>query len=143
MIDIYLPDFKFWSRQTAKRLAKAPDYPERTCQAIQEMRRQVGPLRFGPNGLARRGVLVRHLVMPGQLDETAAILRWLSEELAPETYVSIMGQYRPEHEVGEITGRGDKKCHEIDRRPKPDELRRAQQAARDAGLWRFDERWLP
>lgn len=72
IVDIYMPDFKFWSRQTAKRLAKAPDYPERTCQAIQEMHRQVGPLRFGPNGLARRGVLVRHLVMPGQLDETRA-----------------------------------------------------------------------
>lgn len=140
IVDIYMPDFKFWSRQTAKRLAKAPDYPERTRQAIKEMHRQVGPLRFGPNGLARRGILVRHLVMPGQLEETAAIFRWLSEELAPETYVNIMGQYRPEYEVGAITRHGDKKYDEIDRRPKQDELRRAQKAARDAGLWRFDER---
>jgi uncharacterized Fe-S radical SAM superfamily protein PflX len=81
-------------------------------------------------------------MMLGQLDETAAICRWLSEELAPETYINIMGQYRLEYEVGEITRRGDRKYDEIDRRPKQVELRRAHQAARDAGLWRFDERWL-
>jgi putative pyruvate formate lyase activating enzyme len=80
--------------------------------------------------------------MPGKLEESAAIFRWLSEELASDTFVNIMGQYRPEYEVGEITHRGDKKYDEIDRRPKQIELCRAQEAARDAGLWRFDERWL-
>ncbi len=142
IVDIYMPDFKFWNRQTAKRLAKAPDYPERTREAIQEMHRQVGPLSFGPNGLARRGVLVRHLVMPGQLEEAAAIFRWLAEELSPDTYVNIMGQYRPEYEIGGMGRDGGKKYDEIDRRPQQDELRRAQVAARDAGLWRFAERWL-
>ena len=67
LVDIYLPDFKFWKGETAKRLAKAKDYPERAREAIREMYRQVGLLKFGSDGLARRGVLVRHLVMPGQL----------------------------------------------------------------------------
>lgn len=101
IVDIYMPDFKFWKRETAKRLAKAPDYPERTKDAIKEMHRQVGELRFGTNGLARRGVLVRHLVMPGQTDESAEIFRWLADEISPDTYVNIMGQYRPEYEVGQ------------------------------------------
>jgi putative pyruvate formate lyase activating enzyme len=142
IVDIYMPDFKFWKRETAKRLAKAPDYPDRAREAIQEMHRQVGPLMFAPNGLARRGVLVRHLVMPGQLEEAAAIFRWLAEEISADTYVNIMGQYRPEYEVGAIARDGGTKYQEIDRQPGDVELRRASEAARDAGLWRFDERWL-
>ena len=142
IVDIYMPDFKFWSRETAKRLAKAPDYPERTRDAIREMQRQVGPLVFAPNGLARRGVLVRHLVMPGQLDETTEIFRWLAAEISPDTYVNIMGQYRPEYEVGEISRTGDGKYSEIDRRPASGELEQARRAAESAGLWRFDGRWL-
>ncbi len=100
--DVYMPDFKFWSRETAKRLAKAKDYPDRAREAIREMHRQVGELRFGPDGLARRGLLVRHLVMPGQLDEASSIFRWLAEEISPDTYVNIMGQYRPAYEVGRL-----------------------------------------
>jgi putative pyruvate formate lyase activating enzyme len=142
IVDIYMPDFKFWKRETAKRLAKAPDYPERAREAIQEMHRQVGPLKFAPNGLARRGVLVRHLVMPGQAGEAEAIFHWLAEEISPDTYVNIMGQYRPEYQVGEIARQGDRKYAEIDRRPEPDEMLRARNAARDAGPWRFDERRL-
>jgi putative pyruvate formate lyase activating enzyme len=141
IVDIYMPDFKFWKRETAKRLAKAPDYPERAREAIQEMHRQVGPLKFGPNGLARRGVLVRHLVMPGQLEEATAIFRWLAAELSSDTYVNIMGQYRPEYEVGAIARNGGTKYQEIDRRADDAELLRAHEAARRAGLRRFDERW--
>jgi putative pyruvate formate lyase activating enzyme len=140
IVDIYMPDFKFWERATAKRLAKAPDYPERARDAIQEMHRQVGPLRFAPNGLARRGVLVRHLVMPGQAEETSAIFRWLAENISPDTYVNIMGQYRPEYEVGQASPRGDIKYSEINRRPTRDEMNCARRVAREAGLWRFDER---
>ena len=140
IVDIYMPDFKFWKRETAKRLAKAPDYPERAREAIQEMHRQVGSLQFAPNGLARRGVLVRHLVMPGQLDETAAIFRWLSRDVSPDTYVNIMSQYRPEYEVGQISRDGTTRYQEIDRPPDRDELQRAYDAALDVGLWRFNER---
>ena len=141
IVDIYMPDFKFWKRETAKRLAKAPDYPECARAAIAEMHRQVGPLKFGPNGLARRGVLVRHLVMPGQLDESTAILRWLAE-LSEDTYVNIMGQYHPAYEVGQPARDGTAKYAEINSRPDGDDLSSAYEAARAAGLWRFDERWL-
>ena len=141
IVDIYMPDFKFWEPETARRLAKAKDYPERAREAIREMHRQVGVLRFGPDGLARRGVLMRHLVMPGQSAEAEAIFRWLAEELSPETYVNIMGQYRPEYEVGQIARDGvAAKYAELDRRPAEEELERAYAAARRAGLWRFDER---
>ncbi len=148
LADIYMPDFKFWSPQTAMRLAKAKDYPERARESIREMHRQVGPLRFGPDGLARRGVLVRHLVMPGQLDEAREVFRWLAEEVSPDTYVNIMGQYGPDYEVGSIAadGRrdaGQTRYAEINRRPQKTELRDAYDAAREAGLWRFDERWEP
>jgi len=116
MVDIYMPDFKFWNPRTASLLAKARDYPERAREAIAEMHRQVGALRFGPDGLARRGVLVRHLVMPGQLDETRAIMGWLATELSPDTYVNVMAQYRPSLPRGHAcrrwthAARGDRPC---------------------------------
>ena len=141
LVDVYMPDFKFWERETAKRLCKAKDYPERARAAIAEMHRQVGPLRFDPQGLAVRGVLVRHLVMPGQTAEAAAIFSWLARELSPDTYVNVMGQYRPEYEVGAVARDGTAKYPELDRRPDEAELEAAFAAARAAGLWRLDERW--
>src|SRR3990172_8347624 len=100
LVDIYMPDFKFWTYESARRYVKAKDYPERAMEAIKEMHRQVGVLKFGRDGLAKRGMLVRHLVMPGQTEETAAICRWLADELSPDTYINLMGQYRPEFQVG-------------------------------------------
>jgi putative pyruvate formate lyase activating enzyme len=135
LVDIYMPDFKFWEPQTALRLARAVDYPQRARKSIVEMHRQVGDLEFSPDGLACRGLLVRHLVMPGQTDESAAIFRWLSDEVSPDTYVNIMGQYRPEHRVV-----GSDRYSDIDRRPTRREIDVVYSAARDAGLWRFDER---
>ncbi|MGO9597939.1 MAG: radical SAM protein [Isosphaeraceae bacterium] len=141
IVDIYMPDFKFWERETARRLAKAKDYPDRAREAILEMHRQVGVLKFGPDGLARRGVLVRHLVMPGQLAETEEICHWLAEEISIDTYINIMGQYRPAYEVGQISrDEAPAKYAEISRPPRRDELARAYDAARRAGLWRLDER---
>ncbi|MDH3636982.1 MAG: radical SAM protein [Gammaproteobacteria bacterium] len=135
LVDIYMPDFKFWQRESARRYAKAKDYPERAREAILEMHRQVGPLRFRPDGLACRGVLVRHLVMPGQVDESAAIFRWLAEEVSRDTYVNIMDQYRPAFEV-----RSCEKYADINRPPSPAEIAAAHRAAREAGLWRIDVR---
>ena len=140
LVDVYMPDFKFWKPETALRLCLARDYPERAREAILEMHRQVGPLTFGPDGLARRGVLVRHLVMPGQEDESAAIFDWLAHEVSPDTYVNVMDQYRPEYKVGEITQNGNTRFLEINRRSQPEETVRARSAARRAGLWRLDER---
>ncbi len=140
LVDVYMPDFKFWKAETALRLARAKDYPERAREAILEMHRQVGPLKLGPDGLARRGVLVRHLVMPGQPDEAAAIFDWLAREVSPDTYVNVMGQYRPEYQVGQIASNGAVKHPDINRRPTAGEMRAAYDSARRAGLWRFDER---
>ena len=110
------------------------------CGVSDVRHRQVGNLHFGPDGLARRGLLVRHLVMPGQTDEAAAIMNWLAEEISPDTYVNIMGQYRPEYEVGQIARDGSPKYAEIDWGPSARELEAVTAAARDAGLWRFDMR---
>jgi len=142
IVDIYMPDFKFWSEATADRLANAPDYPERARQAIREMHRQVGDLCFASDGVAQRGLLVRHLVMPGQSAQRRGIFGWLASEISPDTYLNIMGQYRPENKVGDCGARPGEACafDEINRRPTPQELARAHQAARSAGLWRLDER---
>lgn len=135
LVDVYMPDFKFWEPATARRLARAVDYPERAREAVAEMHRQVGVLKVGPDGLARRGVLVRHLVLPGLGTESASIFRWLAEALSPDTYVNIMAQYRPDHLVP-----GTPRLHDIDRRPSTEEMDAAYRSARAAGLWRFDER---
>jgi putative pyruvate formate lyase activating enzyme len=143
LVDVYMPDFKFWRPETALRLAKAKDYPERAREAILEMHRQVGPLTFGRDGLAKRGVLVRHLVMPGQTEEAASIFEWLALEVSPDTYVNVMGQYRPAYQVGQIAANGTVQYPELRRGPTPREMAAAYAAARRAGLWRFDERHPP
>jgi putative pyruvate formate lyase activating enzyme len=138
IVDIYMPDFKFWNAETSARLCLAEDYPERAREALKEMHRQVGVLKVGPDGVARRGVLVRHLVMPGLVAESAAIFKFLAKELSPDTFVNVMAQYRPAHTVGARGPAGARLHAEINRRPTPDELSEAIAAARAAGLWRFD-----
>ena len=95
VVDIYMPDFKFWTKASGKRYAKAPDYSEVAQEAILEMHRQVGDLVLDDEGLAVKGLLVRHLVMPGCLEETREILRFLAQEISVDTYVNVMDQYRP------------------------------------------------
>lgn len=135
LVDIYMPDFKFFTYEPSRSLLKAKDYPARAKDAIREMHRQVGDLRFGPDGLARRGLLVRHLVMPNHTDDARQIFQWLVDEISPDTYVNIMDQYRPLHLVSQCG-----KYDIINRRPNRPEINAAYSAARDAGLWRFDER---
>jgi len=131
VVDLYMPDFKLWSEAACAEYLTAGDYAARARDAIAEMHRQVGPLRFTADGVACRGVLVRHLVIPGLLDESAAIFRWLAE-LSRDTYMNIMGQYHPCHRVG--------RTHyaKIDRRPTAAEMGAAYRLAREAGLWRFE-----
>ncbi len=95
VIDIYMPDMKFGDSQTARRLARARSYPEANRAAMREMHRQVGDLVMDEHGLARRGLLVRHLVLPQGLAGTEAVLRFLAEEISTGTYLNIMDQYRP------------------------------------------------
>ncbi len=140
-VDIYLPDLKFWLPATAGRYADAPDYPDIARQAIRRMHRQVGDLEVGADGLARRGLLVRHLLMPGQGEETAAILGFLATEISPSTYVNIMAQYHP-------CGQAER-FPEICRGVSGAEYRQALACARSLGLARLDQpdlagllRWL-
>jgi len=134
IVDIYMPDFKFWDPEMAKKYVKAKDYPEVARQAIKEMHRQVGDLIFDENGLAKRGLLVRHLVMPGGIAGTREIMRFLAEEVSPHTYVNIMDQYYPAGQVG------FEKYGEINRRISREEYAEAVMVAKEAGLSRFDVR---
>lgn len=132
VVDIYMPDFKFWSDDLAEKTCDAPDYPEAARNALWEMHRQVGDLELDESGVARRGLLVRHLVMPEGICGTAEVARFLAEEISGSTYVNVMDQYRP---CGDA-------CRDkvIDRRLTAREFREATEAARKAGLERLDPR---
>ena len=96
LIDIYLPDFKYWSGDIANRLSCAGDYPESARRAILEMKRQVGNLVI-VGGIARKGILVRHLLLPSNLGGPKQVLAWIKKELGTETYISLLAQYNPLH----------------------------------------------
>lgn len=134
IVDIYMPDFKIWDERLSLRYLKAKDYPEAARKALKEMHRQVGVLKMDENGLAKRGVLVRHLVMPNDVAGTRSIMRYLAEELSPDTFVNMMDQYHPANKVN------SNKYEEINRRITSGEKKEAFQVAMDAGLWRFDRR---
>jgi len=137
IVEICMPDLKIWTPGRACGYLRMPGYPQAARQAVTEMNRQVGSLRLGENGLARRGLLVRHLVMPGMLEETRAILRYVAAELGPGTYVNLMAQYRPAGLVGSHRRDG---YHEIGRQLTRDEYDRAVEFAGELGLTRLDRR---
>lgn len=95
LVDIYLPDFKYIDDEPARRYSQAPNYFPVATAAILEMQRQVGTLIVDADGLARRGLLIRHLVLPGQAEAACRVLDWVKANLPRETYVSIMAQYVP------------------------------------------------
>jgi putative pyruvate formate lyase activating enzyme len=132
IVDIYMPDFKFWDSQWAERYCEAPDYPERARDALKEMHRQVGDLVIDDQGVATKGLLVRHLVMPGDIAGTEKVLEFIADEISPNTYVNVMDQYRP---CGDAH-----KDEYINRRLSSREFREAMEAARRAGLIRLDTR---
>ncbi len=136
IIDIYMPDFKFWSPELSQKYLKAGDYPEAARAALKEMHRQVGPLKIDADGLAQRGVLLRHLVMPGYLDDTRAILEWIASQLGTDTYINLMDQYRP---AGRVCA---EQYPEINRRLTSAEFQQAVEIALGLGLTRLDERKL-
>jgi putative pyruvate formate lyase activating enzyme len=132
IVDIYMPDFKFWNPEQARRYAKAVDYPEAARRAIKEMYRQVGSLATDEQGVALRGVLLRHLVMPGDVAGTPEILQWIACELGPGTYVNLMAQYHPACHVTAA------QYAEIDRCITKSEFRRAIEWFYAVGLFRLD-----
>ncbi|KAI8473228.1 MAG: radical SAM superfamily protein [Monoraphidium minutum] len=148
LVDIYMPDFKFWTAATAEKYARAADYPERARDAIKEMHKQVGDLVFEGDGLAKRGLLLRHLVMPGLSGEGREILAWAAAELGRDTFVNVMGQFAPGSSpllaTGEKRSRlGFVSYEELRRRPPTSEVEELIAFARSKGLWRFEEapRW--
>ena len=132
VVDVYMPDLKLVASERTRRYLGKREYFEIASRNVLEMQRQVGDLTLDERGLARRGLIVRHLVMPGLLDETEAVLRFVAEQLGPGTYVNLIGQYYPA---------GKTERHpEIDRRPYAEELVRAYEIADELGLRRLDER---
>ncbi|MDH4177900.1 MAG: radical SAM protein [Thermoleophilia bacterium] len=134
VVDVYMPDFKLWTRGAARRYLRRADYPDVARESIREMHRQVGDLVLDEAGLARRGLLLRHLVMPGLQDETAAILRFVADELGTGCYVNLMAQYHPSGRVGRAG-----EFPEIDRRVVREEMDAALELADELGL-RLDPR---
>jgi putative pyruvate formate lyase activating enzyme len=132
VIDIYMPDFKFWDDTFAERYCGAPDYRETAMQALREMHRQVGDLVIDDRGVAVRGLIVRHLVMPNGVGGTGDIAKFLANEISLNTYVNIMDQYRP---CG-VAHRDSV----INRRISAPEFREAVEEAKKAGLKRLDPR---
>jgi putative pyruvate formate lyase activating enzyme len=103
IIDIYMPDFKFWDAEASRITCDAPDYPDMARRAITEMHRQVGDLFIdNDSGLAVKGLLVRHLVLPGALAGTADVMSFLARSISPDTYVNLMAQYRPCGRAAEV-----------------------------------------
>lgn len=131
LIDIYMPDLKYGEDGPATRYSDAPNYVEVSREAVREMHRQVGDLQLDPSGVATRGLLVRHLVLPDGLAGSAAVARFIAAELSPQTYVNVMAQYRPEYRAAEHPA--------LARRPTGAELQAARRAFEEAGLSRFAE----
>ena len=132
VVDIYMPDFKIWDSALALKYLAAKNYPQAARGAIKELYRQVGDLKLDENGLAKRGVLVRHLVMPRNVAGTREVMKFLVREVSPHTYINIMDQYSP---AGKVS---NEKFTEINRPVTKQEYTDAIGFARKAGLYRFD-----
>jgi putative pyruvate formate lyase activating enzyme len=130
VVDIYMPDFKYADPEPAGKYSKAKNYPPVAKAAIKEMHRQVGDLVVDNRGIALRGLLVRHLVLPEGLAGTEEVVRFLVEEISPNTYTNIMAQYYPCFQAQEHPP--------LDRRITQEEHKKAVKAAREAGLRRLD-----
>ena len=134
IFDIYMPDFKFWDPSVAELTCQASDYPQIAQAALREMHRQVGDLEVEDQGIARRGLLVRHLVMPEGLAGTQQVMQFIHDEISPSTYVNIMPQYRPCGDL-EFTP-------QLRRSVTRAEFKEALQMAKQAGITRLDDpRW--
>lgn len=134
VVDIYMPDMKYADAASGQKYSGVAEYPQHNRAAVREMHRQVGDLVLDGHGLAARGLLVRHLVLPNGLAGTAEVVRFLVREISPNTYLNMMAQYRPAHRAWEYP--------ELSRPVTRDEYRAAVRLALEAGLRRLDERPL-
>jgi putative pyruvate formate lyase activating enzyme len=134
VVDIYLPDFKYWDpAMSAKYSAGAQSYPRLTKQAILEMHRQVGVAKPAETGIMQRGLMIRHLVMPNGVSGSEHVVEWIAGNLPKDTYVNIMAQYNPVHKAYDYP--------EISRRITREEYDRVAHKARDLGLTNLDLQW--
>lgn len=131
-VDVYLPDLKYLDGAAARRYSAAPDYPEAAQAAIREMVRQTGPCQFDDNGLLLRGTMIRHLILPGQVNQAKAVMDWVTGAFPPGTVLfSLMSQYTP---WGDLSA-----CPELNRRLRPGEMRAAQAYMGNLGLDGFTQ----
>ena len=131
-IDIYLPDLKYLDSAAARRYSGAPDYPEIAQAAIREMVRQTGSCRFDDNDLLLKGTIIRHLILPGQLNQAKAVMDWVAREFAPGAVLfSLMSQYTPWGDLSAVP--------ELNRRLRPGEMRAAQEYMENLGLAGFTQ----
>lgn len=100
-IDIYLPDFKYYFNDLAKKYSKVDDYFEIVTKALKEMQRQVGSSVFDKNGIMKKGMIIRHLVLPNNIENSKKVLKWIKENMKEDIYVSIMAQYFPTYRAKE------------------------------------------
>jgi putative pyruvate formate lyase activating enzyme len=132
VVDIYMPDMKYAEAGPAARYSGVRDYPRVNRAAVKEMHRQVGDLQIGEDGLAARGLLVRHLILPGNLAGTRRMVAFLAKEISPHTYLNLMDQYRPAYKA--------RRYPELERGITPAEYQQALDWAEAAGLRRLDQR---
>jgi putative pyruvate formate lyase activating enzyme len=130
IIDIYLPDAKYGAAEMAELYSRARDYVQVNRAALREMYRQVGDLQVDADGMGKRGLIVRHLILPGEMENTQKVLAFLAQDLSPKTYISLMSQYFPASEAQEIPA--------LRRRVNRREARMALKMAQDLG---FEKGW--
>ncbi|MCJ7497549.1 MAG: radical SAM protein [candidate division Zixibacteria bacterium] len=130
VFDIYMPDFKYSDSEVAKRFSNAPDYPEIVKSALKEMHRQTGVLVTDERGIAQRGLIIRHLVLPENLAGTEEVMRFISSKLSKDSYVNVMDQYHPAYKANEFPP--------LDRRITSEEYNSAIKTTKKYGLWRLD-----
>jgi putative pyruvate formate lyase activating enzyme len=131
IFDIYMPDFKFWESQVAESSCQAGDYPEVARKALAEMHRQVGDLQINDGGIALRGLLIRHLVLPGGLAGTRKVMQFIARKISPSSYVNVMSQYRPCGRAQEVKG--------LESHLSPEDYKNAVRAAIEEGITRLDQ----
>jgi len=135
IVDIYMPDMKYSDAKIAERFSGVKNYPEVNRAAVREMHRQVGDLQIDERGVARRGLLVRHLVLPGGLAGTDGVVRFLAQEVSTNTYLNVMAQYHPCHKAFDIP--------QLARPVNREEFNGAVNLARQQGLHRLDKHQVP
>ena len=132
LVDVYLPDLKYLDGSIAQRYSGAANYPEAATAAIREMVRQTGPVQFGADGLLKKGVVIRHLILPGQVNQAKEVMDWVAAEFEPGTVLfSLMSQYTPWGDLSDVP--------EIDRKLRKSEMRVAREYMENLGLDGFTQ----